>query len=194
VSWAHDISLRRLEHAGNTVETTATVIAELSVTYPTYSRIMRVSRLASAPMSFGARVGLSGEPSREEAGMSTTTSRSEYLNETSTSNLIPHGALPGSDSADIFYGHEHGNVPISMFLVHNRPGEGPDLHRHPYAEIFVVHSGQARFDLNDAALTAGAGDVVIAPAGAAHRFTNTGPGELSMTCIHTSAEMESEWL
>jgi quercetin dioxygenase-like cupin family protein len=81
-----------------------------------------------------------------------------------------------------------------MFLVHNRPGEGPELHRHPYPEIFVVNSGQARFELDGAALTATAGDVVIAPAGAPHRFTNTGAGELSMTCVHTAGEMASDWL
>jgi quercetin dioxygenase-like cupin family protein len=110
------------------------------------------------------------------------------------SNHIPHGTLPGSESADIFHGHQHGDVPISMFLVHNRPGEGPELHRHPYPEIFVVNSGQARFELDGAALTATAGDVVIAPAGAPHRFTNTGAGELSMTCVHTAGEMASDWL
>lgn len=109
-------------------------------------------------------------------------------------NLIPHGTLPGSERADIFNGLEHGNLPVSMFLVHNQPGDGPELHRHPYPEIFVLHAGRARFQLNDAELTASAGDVVVAPTGAAHRFTNAGPGELSMTCIHAAAEMESEWL
>jgi quercetin dioxygenase-like cupin family protein len=109
-------------------------------------------------------------------------------------NHIPHGTLPGSETADIFYGHEHGNVPVSMFLVHNRPGDGPGVHRHPYAEIFVVHGGEARFELDGATLTAGPGDVVIAPPGAAHRFTNTGPGELSMTCVHTASEMATDWL
>lgn len=109
-------------------------------------------------------------------------------------NLIPHGTLPGSDTADVFYGLEHGNVPISMFLVHNQPGAGPELHRHPYPEIFVLHAGQAGFQLDDDWLTATAGDVVIAPAGAAHRFTNLGPGELTMTCIHAAAEMDTDWL
>jgi quercetin dioxygenase-like cupin family protein len=108
--------------------------------------------------------------------------------------MIPHGTLPGSDGAEVSHGHEHGDVPISMFLIHNRAGDGPELHRHPYPEIFVVHAGQARFQLDDTALTAGAGDVVIAPAGAAHRFTNNGPGELSMTCIHPAADMDTEWL
>jgi quercetin dioxygenase-like cupin family protein len=109
-------------------------------------------------------------------------------------NLIRNGTLPHTGRAHAFHGHEHGDVPISMFLVHNEPGDGPELHRHPYSEIFVVNAGQARFELDGAELTAVAGDVVIAPPEAAHRFTNTGSGELSMTCIHTAAEMKSEWL
>ena len=109
-------------------------------------------------------------------------------------NLIPNGTLPGSETADVFDGLEHGNVPVSMFLVHNQPGDGPELHRHPYPEIFVLHAGQAGFQLDSAWLTASAGDVVIAPAGSAHRFWNLGPGELSMTCIHAAAEMETDWL
>jgi nicotinamidase-related amidase len=39
--FAHDISLRRTEHDGITVTTTATVIAELASDYPTYAKIMR---------------------------------------------------------------------------------------------------------------------------------------------------------
>lgn len=112
----------------------------------------------------------------------------------SVTHLIASGTLPGSERAEVFEGREHGEVPVSMFLVHNWPGDGPELHRHPYAEVFVVHAGQARFQLEDASVTAGPGDVVIAPAGAAHRFTNAGPAGLSMTCIHAAGEMQTEWL
>jgi quercetin dioxygenase-like cupin family protein len=108
-------------------------------------------------------------------------------------SLITRGTLPGSETAEDFAGHEHGEVPVSMILVHNQPGQGPELHRHPYPEVFVVHDGTARFELDGSAVTAGAGDVVIAPAGAAHRFTNSGTGLLSMTCIHTSARISSVW-
>lgn len=111
-----------------------------------------------------------------------------------SAGFIPNGTLPGSASAHVFHGREHGDVPLSMFLVHNRPGDGPELHRHPYAEVFVVHAGRARFELDDTTLTAGPGDVVIASAGAAHRFTNTGSAELSMTCIHAASEMDTDWL
>jgi mannose-6-phosphate isomerase-like protein (cupin superfamily) len=108
--------------------------------------------------------------------------------------FIPHGTLPRTDRADVFRGHDHGNVPVSLFLVHNRPGDGPEPHRHPYAEIFVLHTGEALFELDGATVSAAAGDIVIAPPGAVHRFTNTGAGELSMTCIHTAAEMQTEWI
>ena len=41
---------------------------------------------------------------------------------------------------------------------------------------------------------AGAGKIVIAPAGMPHAFTNTGDGQLRMVNIHTASEMETEWL
>jgi mannose-6-phosphate isomerase-like protein (cupin superfamily) len=109
-------------------------------------------------------------------------------------NLIPRDALPGTPTAHTFHGHEHGDLPISMILVHNQPGDGPKPHRHAYPEIFVLHTGSARFRLDDASIDAREGDVVVVPAGAVHGFRNTGSGELSMTCIHTSARIASEWI
>ena len=107
---------------------------------------------------------------------------------------IPQRSLVGDARSHVFYGHEHGDIPISMFLVHNQPGNGPAPHRHPYAEVFVLHAGTARFRLDDDEVLASAGDIVIAPAGAAHGFTNAGPGELHMTCVHAAAEMNTAWL
>ena len=85
-------------------------------------------------------------------------------------------------------------MPISLFLVDSRPGEGPLLHRHPYPEVFIVHAGQAEFEIDGTRLTAAAGDILIAPAGTAHRFTNTGDKELSLTAIHTAPNIDTEWL
>lgn len=112
----------------------------------------------------------------------------------SMANHIAHGSLAGDARSHVFYGHEHGDIPISMFPVHNQPGDGPGLHRHPYAEVFVLRAGTARFRLDDHELLASGGDIVIAPPGAAHGFTNAGPGELHMTCVHTGAEMNTVWL
>ena len=66
-------------------------------------------------------------------------------------------------------------------LDHPRPfgtGVGPKLHRHPYAEVFVVHSGQATFRIGDATAIVDAGHVVVSPPGEAHGFVNTGPAQL----------------
>lgn len=107
---------------------------------------------------------------------------------------ISHNNLPGPPEAHRFIGAHHGGVPISLFLVDGGPGAGPLLHRHPYAEVFVVHAGQARFEIDDLRLTATAGDILVAPAMSAHRFTNSGKGQLQVTAIHTAPEMDTEWL
>lgn len=113
---------------------------------------------------------------------------------TRTTHLIRQDELPGSPGASRFIGADHGGVPISLFLVDQRPGGGPLLHRHPYPEVFVVHAGGARFEVDGIAIDAGAGDVLIAPAGAAHRFTSTGDGPLRVTAIHAAPAMDTEWL
>ncbi len=108
--------------------------------------------------------------------------------------LIKPNAVAGTPGSLRFIGAEHGDVPVSLFLVSSPPGEGPELHRHPYPEIFVVHGGQAEFQLDDARVTARAGNILIAPAGVPHRFTSSGSQELRLTAIHTAARMETEWL
>jgi quercetin dioxygenase-like cupin family protein len=102
--------------------------------------------------------------------------------------------LGGSDGARTFIGADHDDVPISLFIIDRPPGSGPALHRHPYPEVFVVHAGQAEFEVDGERLGATAGDVAIAPAGAAHKFVNVGTESLRMTAIHTAARMETEWL
>ncbi len=108
--------------------------------------------------------------------------------------LIRHNQLPGSPGGLRFVGADHGGLPISFFLVNASAGSGPELHRHPYPEVFIVGGGRADFQLDDAHLTAVAGDIVIAPAGSAHRFTSLGNEPLRLTAIHTASTMETEWL
>lgn len=76
----------------------------------------------------------------------------------------------------------------------DRPGGGPRLHRHPYAETFVVRAGRACFTVDGAEIEASAGDIVVAPANAAHRFTNLGPGPLETIDIHENGSFVTEWL
>jgi mannose-6-phosphate isomerase-like protein (cupin superfamily) len=93
-----------------------------------------------------------------------------------------------------FVGADHGEVPFSIILVHSEPGVGPKLHRHPYAEVFVVESGQATFRIGDAEAVVDAGHVVVSPAGEAHGFVNSRSGELLLVAIHASSRFDTEWL
>ncbi len=108
--------------------------------------------------------------------------------------LIAPTDLPGPPQGRRFVGTDHGDVPVSLFLVDARPGAGPELHRHPYPEIFVVDAGQAEFQIGNAHVTARAGDILIAPAGVPHRFTGSGTQRLRLTAIHTASAMDTEWL
>jgi mannose-6-phosphate isomerase-like protein (cupin superfamily) len=108
--------------------------------------------------------------------------------------LIKPSELPGPPAARYFIGADHGGLPVSLFRVDAPPGSGPALHRHPYPEIFVLDAGQADFEVDDSQLTVGAGDILIAPAGAAHRFTSTGADQLRLTAIHTAPAMATQWL
>jgi Thermophilic glucose-6-phosphate isomerase and related metalloenzymes len=80
-------------------------------------------------------------------------------------------------------GARHG-LKTSAYHSQVVPGSGPREHTHPYAEVFVLHDGGARYFVGNDAFDAVAGDMVIVPAGMAHRFVNTGAGMLRQTAIH----------
>jgi mannose-6-phosphate isomerase-like protein (cupin superfamily) len=108
--------------------------------------------------------------------------------------VLRAGEVPRvSPTAHLFEGAEHG-VAVSAFVVDSTPGLGPSLHTHPYPEVFIVHEGEATFVVDGAEVIAAAGDIVVAPAGRPHRFTNTGAGRLLMTSISPAGRTETTWL
>jgi mannose-6-phosphate isomerase-like protein (cupin superfamily) len=72
----------------------------------------------------------------------------------------------------LFQGGEHGGIPISFFWVQSPPGSGPRLHKHPYAEVFVIQEGHATFTVGESTLVVESGHIVIGPAGVPHKFLN----------------------
>ena len=108
--------------------------------------------------------------------------------------LIPLDELPHEEHSHEFEGGDHGDVPFSVILVHSKPGQGPKLHRHPYAEVFVVESGKATFQIGDSTLDVEGWTVVVSPPGEAHGFRNSGDGELRLTAIHGAGRFNTEWL
>lgn len=63
---------------------------------------------------------------------------------------------------------------FSLFDIHVSPGKGVPPHYHEREdETFVVTEGELTFWVDGKTLTAGAGDVLYAPRGVPHQFTNT---------------------
>jgi mannose-6-phosphate isomerase-like protein (cupin superfamily) len=80
-------------------------------------------------------------------------------------------------------GSDYG-LTTSVMHAQVAPGNGPRRHRHPHAEIFVLHDGRGRFEVEGTHFDAEAGDVVIVPPDVWHSFVNTGSGPLRQTAIH----------
>jgi quercetin dioxygenase-like cupin family protein len=100
--------------------------------------------------------------------------------------------LPRGENSATFNGHENG-AQVSFFLSHNKPGTGPKLHRHAYEETFIVEEGDVLFTVDGTTIEAKAGDIVVVPPGAAHKFVSRGATHRQIS-IHPVARMETEWL
>ena len=83
---------------------------------------------------------------------------------------------------------------VSVIVVDAPPGGGPRLHRHPYEEVFVVQEGSATITAGEETIEARGGQVVVVPAGVAHKFVNSGAGRLQQVDIHASDHFVTEWL
>jgi quercetin dioxygenase-like cupin family protein len=92
----------------------------------------------------------------------------------------------------ILTGADYGLV-TSVMTSRVVPGSGPLRHRHPHAEIFVLHEGQGRFEVEGSTIDAEAGDMVIVPPNAWHTFTNSGSSTLRQTAIHQNPRAETEF-
>jgi mannose-6-phosphate isomerase-like protein (cupin superfamily) len=109
-------------------------------------------------------------------------------------SVIRSGELQPSPGGTVkFEGEDYGSG-VSFFHVNNEPGMGPDLHRHPYSETWIVRAGAARITADGMDIEAGPGDIVVVSAGTPHKFKNIGAGRLEIICIHSSPCIIQEWL
>ena len=58
----------------------------------------------------------------------------------------------------------------------------------------MVQEGELTFTVGDETIEATGGRIVIAPAGAPHKFVNSGTGRAKHIDIHTSRRMIIDWL
>ncbi|WP_330473898.1 cupin domain-containing protein [Terrabacter sp. C0L_2] len=91
-----------------------------------------------------------------------------------------------------------GGAGISIILESTtREGAGPRLHRHPYAETFIIRRGSATFTVGSGAeareVVGHAGQVLVVPAGTPHCF-RTGPDGYEAVHIHAAERFVTEWL
>lgn len=99
-----------------------------------------------------------------------------------------------TESSALFLGRDHG-AGVSFFVItSNARGDGPDPHRHPYEETFVMLDGTTDFTVDGKIVTAGAGTIVVVPAGAVHSFKTASDGLTRQVNIHPVAEMVTEWI
>lgn len=87
-----------------------------------------------------------------------------------------------------------GGAGISLIIESNsRPGVGPRLHQHPYAETFVIRRGSAVFTVGSEQLVRHAGQILVVPAVTPHTFV-TGPEGYEAVHIHANLRFVTEWL
>jgi mannose-6-phosphate isomerase-like protein (cupin superfamily) len=106
--------------------------------------------------------------------------------------VIRSGELQPSPSGTVTLEGEPYGSGVSFFLVNNLPGEGPDLHRHPYPETWIVRSGAARFTAGDDEIEVGPGDIAVVSSETPHKFKNIGAERLDIICIHPSPRIIQE--
>jgi mannose-6-phosphate isomerase-like protein (cupin superfamily) len=108
--------------------------------------------------------------------------------------VIRSGELPPTPGGTVkFEGESYGSG-VSFFLVNNQPGTGPDLHKHPYSETWIVRSGNARITAEGQDMEVSVGDIIVVTPETPHKFKNIGTDRLDIICIHASPRMIQEML
>ena len=83
-------------------------------------------------------------------------------------------------------------VPLSVFVTEYPRGDGPPLHIHPYAELFLVERGVVTFTAGDEELEISAGNIVVVDAQTKHRFEGASDELSRVVSVHPAAEVIQE--
>ena len=118
---------------------------------------------------------------------------SKPIDEQGVTHILNLADPERGDDLGEFQGYHH-DASVSFIVVDAPPGGGPRLHRHPYEEVFVVQEGTATFTAGDEQIEVKGGQVVVVPAGVAHKFVNSGEERLRQVDIHASERFVTEWL
>ncbi|MEU4193569.1 cupin domain-containing protein [Kribbella sp. NPDC026611] len=87
-----------------------------------------------------------------------------------------------------------GGAGVSLILESTtKEGAGPRLHKHPYAETFIIRRGSATFTVGTDEIVGTAGQILVVPADTPHKF-RTGPEGYEAIHIHANPTFETIWL
>ncbi|MFL5845787.1 MAG: cupin domain-containing protein [Solirubrobacteraceae bacterium] len=103
-------------------------------------------------------------------------------------HVTPLEDLRRSETAALFEGAAAGGVAVSMFVTDYPPGRGPDLHLHPYAEVFYVQTGTGEFTAGDEQRLVEAGHIVVVPPDTPHGF-KCRSDRLQVVSVHPSPQV-----
>ncbi len=93
--------------------------------------------------------------------------------------------LPFVGMSHEFIGERQG-APFSAYIVTAKPGQGPPLHTHPYAEVAFTVEGNTTITVGEETREVTAGAIVVIPANTPHRFMNSGETPLRQIDVHAS--------
>jgi mannose-6-phosphate isomerase-like protein (cupin superfamily) len=74
---------------------------------------------------------------------------------------------------------------LAVYVHSHEPGEQEGLHTHAEHHVLVMRSGRMRWTVDTETVDAGAGDVIVAPAGTPHGFEVLGEDTVKLLCIET---------
>ena len=90
-------------------------------------------------------------------------------------------------------GEEAGTSVSFIFYEVTDPGLGPRLHSHAYDEVHIVRGGRAWFQVGEEEFEAVEGDILVIPAGTAHKVRSL--GDLTeIISVSLSGRMVADWL
>lgn len=89
-------------------------------------------------------------------------------------------------------GRDIGSAVSLIFEDWAEVDSGPRLHRHPYAETFVINAGRALFTIGDDQVEGSAGQTLVAPANTPHKFVVL--ETYSAVHIHEADRFATDWL
>ena len=74
---------------------------------------------------------------------------------------------------------------VAVYVNDHQPGEVEELHTHDEDHILVMRSGRMRWTVEGETIDAGAGDVIVSPAGTQHGFEVLGDEPVKLLCIES---------